>query len=354
MQLYFILVIHQKLRAKAPAEPLFESVLPVSVIICARNEDANLQANLPLVLEQRYDDFEVVVVNDCSSDESEMTLKAFTERYPQLRVVTIDEHKRYKHGKKFAVTLGIKAARYDHLLFTDADCKPASPNWIALMASKFRHGESIVLGYSPYMAEGGFLNRLIRFETWYTAMNYLSFSLAGNPYMGVGRNLAYTKSLFFKGKGFASHMHIQSGDDDLFVNQHANGLNTVIEISPDAHTWSEPKHSFSALMRQKIRHQGAGGAYRREHKRILAAQAASGLLFYVSLACLIVLKAQWWVLLPVYAVRLLAQLWVYLPVFKKLRYSDLAWWLPLFDLIYYFYLFALTFISLFKKKIQWK
>ena len=355
IQLYYTLVIHQRLASFRPDENINPiNQLPVSVIICARNEYANLQKNLSYFLEQDYPNFEVVVVNDCSNDESDLLLKELSGRYPHLNVVTIAEHQRFKHGKKFAVTLGIKASKNEHLLFSDADCRPMSNTWISRMQANFQNNTQIVLGYSPYEKLAGFVNKLIRFETFFTALNYLSFALDGRAYMGVGRNLAYTKSLFFKGKGFASHMHVLSGDDDLFVNQNATKSNTVIEIHPDAQIYSEPKKNFSAYFRQKLRHQGAGKIYRKEHKRMLTLQAGSAILFYLTLLTLIFMEAQWWFLLALYLIRLISQVIVYFPIFKKLNYTDMIWWLPAFDFIYYFYTLALSVVTLFKKNIEWK
>ena len=355
IQLYYTLVIHQRL-ASFRINENFKSLvqLPVSVIICARNEYANLKKNLSYFLEQDYPDFEVVVVNDCSNDESDLFLRELSGQYSHLNVVTITEHERFKHGKKFAVTLGIKASKNEHLLFTDADCRPMANTWISRMQANFQNNKEIVLGYSPYERFTGFVNKLIRFETFFTALNYLSFALDGRPYMGVGRNLAYTKSLFFKGKGFASHMHVLSGDDDLFVNQNATKSNTVIEIHPDAQIYSEPKKSFSAYFRQKLRHQGAGKIYRKQHKTMLSLQAGSAILFYITLLALIIMQAQWWFLLSLYLIRLISQILVYFPIFKKLNYTDMIWWLPAFDFIYYFYTLALSVVTLFKKNIEWK
>ena len=355
IQLYYTLVIHQRLASFRINENVNSiTQLPVSVIICARNEYANLKKNLSYFLEQDYPDFEVVVVNDCSNDESDLLLRELSGQYSHLNVVTITEHQRFKHGKKFAVTLGIKASKNEHLLFTDADCRPLANTWISRMQANFQNNKEIVLGYSPYERFAGFVNKLIRFETFFTALNYLSFALDGRPYMGVGRNLAYTKSLFFKGKGFASHMHVLSGDDDLFVNQNATKSNTVIEIHPDAQIYSEPKKSFSAYFRQKLRHQGAGKIYRKEHKRMLSIQAGSAILFYITLILLIIMQAQWWFLLGIYLVRLISQVIVYFPIFKKLNYTDMIWWLPAFDFIYYFYTLTLSVVILFKKNIEWK
>lgn len=355
VQIYYLTVVYSHLsKFKVSDNENDSSARPISVIICARNEEKNLEANLPLILKQDYPDFEVVVVNDCSVDDSHMILRGFSSIYPHLKVVTLNEHERFKHGKKFALTLGIKAAKNEHLLFTDADCVPASTKWIQKMQSHFVGGKEIILGFSPYLKAGGLLNRIIRFETFITAITYFSYALIGKAYMGVGRNMAYTKSLFFRGKGFASHMHILSGDDDLFVNQNASAVNVAIELHPDSHVLSTPKSSFSSYFTQKIRHFGAGKAYKAEHKRMLYLLNASAMLFYVALIVLITLKAQWWMLLAFYSLRLLIQSLVFYPVLKKFDYKDLIWWIPLLDLIFNFYILVLSIISLFRKKVKWK
>ncbi|WP_411275669.1 glycosyltransferase [Daejeonella sp.] len=354
IQLYFTLVIHRKLGSYKIDQPKIVVDSPVSIIICARNEIENLKKNLGYFLNQFHSDFEVVVVNDCSNDGTDWYLRDLSAEHQNLKVVTISDHPRFKHGKKFAVTLGIKASKNENMIFSDADCRPSSNEWLSRMQSNFKDNTEIVLGYSPYERTGGLLNRIIRFETFFTALNYISFALAGIPYMGVGRNLAYKKALFFKGKGFASHMHIMSGDDDLFVNQNSTALNTSVEIHPEAHVWSEPKHTFGAYFSQKLRHQGAGKAYQPDHKKILGLQAGSGVLFYLLLFALIAIQAQWWLILSIYLIRVAVQLFVYVPCFRKLNCADLIWWMPILDFIYYFYLMFLSFVAVFKKRLEWK
>ena len=355
-QLYYFLFVHLKLRTYSIVhQEESKNLLPVSVIVCARNEEANLTEFLPFILEQDYPDFEVVVVNDCSSDDSEWVLKTFGEKYKHLSIVNIKEHVRYKHGKKFAVTLGIKAAKHEHLIFTDADCKPASNQWIKHMASKFDVGIEIVIGYSPYIKQKGVLNLLIRFEAFRTAMNYLAYSLKKKTYMGVGRNLAYTKSLFFKGKGFASHMHIQSGDDDLFVNQNATKDNTAICIHPDAHVWSVPNTRIRNYNRQKARHRIASKAYKSKHKRMLTTQILSAIVFYIALfTCFVLYPYYWQYILGAYLLRLLIQIVLYLPIMKKLKVVDILPFLPILDILYYFMAAINGFLALFKRQVKWK
>lgn len=354
LQLYYILVVFRRLAVFNSTNLDLKQNTPISVIICARNEVQNLKKNLPLILNQNYPNFELIVVDDCSNDGTEWFLRDLSLEHKNLKIVTINDHPRFKHGKKFALTLGIKAAKNENLIFTDADCYPASENWLSLMQRNFSDETEIVLGYSPYEVKGGFLNKLIRYETFITALNYLSYALKSIPYMGVGRNLAYKKSLFFRGKGFASHMHILSGDDDLFVNQNANKSNTKIEIHPDSQVWSEPKKTFSKYFTQKLRHQSAGKAYKSEHKRMLTFQILTAIFFYVSLISLVILNAPWWIIVAGFFTRFIAQVFVFTPILKKLKYFDLIWFLPLFDFIYYIYIILLSFISIFRKKVEWK
>src|SRR5690606_8416800 len=186
-------------------------------------------------------------------------------------------------------------------------------------------------------------------------MSYLSYALKGNAYMGVGRNLGYTKSPFFRGKGFAAHMHIPSGDDDLFVNQNATPHNTVICIDPEAHVWSEPKTTFSAYIRQKTRHAGASKAYRPSHRRMLSTQLLSALLFYVTaILSLILYPSYWFVIAGMYLVRFVVQLIIYMRAMKKLQVNGLIWWLPLLDVFYYGYICINGFFALYKKDVRWK
>jgi len=230
--------------------PVEKKKPPVSVIICARNEASNLKEHLPAVLQQDYPDYEVIVVNDCSEDDSDMVLSELKLTYPHLKISTIKKDPLFHHNKKLAQIIGIKAAKNELLLFTDADCEPSSERWISLMTSHMRNEKSIVLGYGGYRPERGLLNSYIRYDTMFIAMQYLGMAMRGRPYMGVGRNLAYRKSLFLQGTGFSSHYHIASGDDDLFVNANANAVNTAVETGACSHTRSVPARSFSELFAQ--------------------------------------------------------------------------------------------------------
>ncbi len=355
LQLYYLINIQKTFAVFKPVNNNLNVDLPLSVIICARNEANNLKKNLPLILQQSYENFEVIVVNDCSYDHSEDVLKEFCIKYPHLKVVKIEEHPRHKTGKKFAATMGIKASKNELLVFTDADCEPVSANWLKNMASHYHNSDTeIVLGYSPYVKQKGFLNKLIRYETYQTALNYFSFVLYNMPYMGVGRNMSYKKALFFKGKGFAAHMHIPSGDDDLFVNQNATATNTSIEINEASHMLSEPKLSWKSYYIQKMRHLGAGKLYKKAHKIHLTSQGLSAIGFYTFLIVLLLLKIEVIFVLSIYLLRFIAQLYIYYPSMIKLKSKELIWSFIILDPIYYLFLCLLNVAGLFKKKIIWK
>lgn len=356
LQLYYILFVYGKL-AFYTVQSFRENSpkLPVSIIICAHNEEANLKEFLPSILGQDYPEFEVIVVDDCSDDGTNWVLKAFAEAHPKrLKIVEIKEHIRLKHTKKFAVTMGIKAAQYERLLLTDADCLPNSPYWLAEMAGAFANDKEIVLGYSPYFKHKGLLNKLIRFETSHTAMSYLTYALKGDAYMGVGRNLAYTKSLFYQGKGFVKHMHIKSGDDDLFVNQNTTKTNTVIAIAPEAQVYSNPKESWRSYYKQKARHSGASTLYKGRHKSMLGTQLISAMLFYLCMIlCVIVEPSLWYIPLTAYLLRLISQFFIFHRIYHKLAVHDLIWWLPLLDVLYYFYICINGLFNRGKKQTSW-
>ncbi len=327
---------------------------PVSVIICAKNEEIRLRKYLNAILEQAYHDFEVIVVNDCSWDETGEFLDQIAPQYPRLKIVTLKEQEKYRHGKKFALTLGIKAAKHETLLLTDADCIPAGKNWVSLMQQHLGKGKEIVLGYGAYTKEKTFLNKLIRFDTFLTAMQYLSYALGGNPYMGVGRNLAYTKSLFFRNKGFATHNHILSGDDDLFVNENSTPTNTAVELDPESFTYSEPKHSFGEWLKQKKRHLMTANYYKPGHKAGLFFYGFSLFLFYSLLIALLILRFKWRILVSLYGAILILKAPIVFKTAQKLKEKDLFWFFPILDLFQTYLQPVFYTANLFSKNKTWK
>lgn len=326
----------------------------VSVIICARNESETLLENIPLFLAQKYPEFELVVVDDCSLDDTENVLRAFAGRHANFKAVYLKENQWYWGGKKFALTMGIKAAKHDTVLLTDADCKPRNNQWIENMMIPFEKGASIVLGYGAYQKRSGFLNQLIRFDAFHIALQYMSFALASVPYMGVGRNLAYHKELFFRNKGFASHQHIPSGDDDLFIRDVATKTNTSIQPDADGHTLSVPENNFSSWMQQKKRHITTGNHYKFRHQLLLALFFLSRFTLFLLFPALLIFNyhPEW--VGGLVAFRIIVQYAVLYPCMKKLSETDLWLFSPFLELVLLaiYPIFAVS--NLFTPKNKWR
>lgn len=256
----------------------------VSVIVCARNEAANLRPYLQSLLEQDYPLYEVIVVNDGSQDATQEVLDEYACRYPHLKLTFVPVEARIISSKKLALTLAVKAAKYDILLLTDADCRPESANWIKVMSEPFCQKDiEVVLGYSPYFSEHWWINDIIRYDTLFNGLHYLGRALMGHPYMGVGRNLAYRKSAFLKVHGFAGQLGFRSGDDDLLVNRLATGKNTAVVLSRDSLIWSVPETGLKNWLQQKRRHLSVAPSYRLGTRLSLAVEPLTRGLFYLAL-----------------------------------------------------------------------
>lgn len=262
----------------------------VSVILCAHNERENLSNYLQSLLTQDYPTYEVIVVDDGSEDDTRAIVERYMVRDPRLHMTFVPYGARVGSTKKLALTLAAKAAQYDYLLLTDADCVPESNQWIRQMMKGFQPGIDIVLGFGPYFAEEGHINRLVRFDTLFNGLHYLGAAICKHPYMGVGRNLAYRKSLFFESGGFTHMMMNKSGDDDLFINHVATKTNTAVAVNPKAYTWSLTKHTFKEWWQQKRRHLSVSPNYKPVTKFRLTLEPLTRGLFYAAVLGIIIFQ----------------------------------------------------------------
>lgn len=313
----------------------------VSVIICARNEERNLAHNLPFILQQDYPQFEVVVVNDRSTDGTEKLLRKLAEQHPQLKLVTNHGEQDYI-GKKKALTLGINSAEHEHLLLTDADCIPVGPNWIRSMVGQFPE-KGIILGFGGIKKESSFINKIVRWETLQTLMEFGSFALAKMPYMGVGRNLAYKRRLFKNSSGFESHIGLPSGDDDLFVSENGEYNNVVLRLNQDSFTFSKGPESLARWWRQKRRHVSTSSFYRFWPKVLLTMNGLAQLFFYVGLPAFIYFIDEMPWLYYVLMVKLLLQFITLAPNAYRMKCPEVLVLFPLWDFIS---VFLLTLVQL--------
>jgi len=353
VQLFYYGWFFRRLAFYTPREKEHSQQHPVSVIICARDEAARLVSHLPGALVQTYPStHEVIVVNHNSQDDTRFLLDEFKKTFKGLHIVNLEHEAIGIPGKKYPLSMGIKEARYEIVLLTDADCVPASEHWMHKMQDGYHNGIEVVLGYSPYKKGPGILNKIIRFDTFHTALQYLSYALAGMPYMGVGRNLSYKKDVFFRNKGFSAINHVPGGDDDLFINKVATKENTAIVIDPDTFTLSEPKKSFSDWFRQKARHYTTAKYYKTQHKLLLGLYSFSHVLFYPLL--IVSLFFDWRLALSLFGIRLVVQGYIFQKTMQRLGEDDLFpwWWLLDIWMFLYYIIFS---TALWKKpRKAWK
>ncbi|QDH79301.1 glycosyltransferase [Echinicola soli] len=330
----------------------------VSIVIAAHNEVHNLRKLIPLLFEQNYPAFEVLIINDRSYDDTRLLLEQMMKEYPMLRTVTIEYTPEHVTAKKYALTLGIKVAKYDILLLTDADCLPVSENWIRRMTHPIRNAEkTFSLGYGGYDRAKGFLNALIQYETWFTAIQYFSFALWNAPYMGVGRNLAYRRKYFMDQKAFKNLWQILGGDDDLYVNRHAKKNNTAVVIHPEGITRSIPKKTFKEYYIQKTRHYQAGKYYKATDKAKIGLYAISHLFFWATSIVLISITQKWEpivVIVSIILTRALLQFSTFNRAIKKIEGQKKVLWTMFFDLMYLSYFWIIGAKGYLSKTVRWK
>ncbi|SHM55223.1 Glycosyltransferase, catalytic subunit of cellulose synthase and poly-beta-1,6-N-acetylglucosamine synthase [Cyclobacterium lianum] len=330
----------------------------VSIVVAAKNEAAHLKDLIPMLMQQQYPKFEVVLVNDRSDDESDALLRSFSLQYSNFRTVNIRYTPAHLSPKKYALTLGIKVSEHPIVLLTDADCRPVSPQWIRRMSAPIRNdGKIFALGHGSYLALPGLLNRIIQFETLLTALYYFSFGYWKSPFMGVGRNLCYRKDFFMEKKAFKALWHIEGGDDDLFVNQHATAANAAVVVHPESITISEPKTSFRDYFTQKKRHFHAGKYYRYRDKLKIGLYSLSHLVFWLAAIGIVLTAGSGEPIALVMGFvfsRATIQYFIIHEAKKKLEGKGKMVWTMFFDVMYMVYFWVLGTLGYLSKTVRWK
>jgi glycosyltransferase involved in cell wall biosynthesis len=329
--------------------------VPISVIVCAKNEAENVKKFFPLLISQNYSDYEIVLIDDASSDETLELFEEYEKQHSNVKLVKVQNNEAFWGNKKFALTLGIKAATKDYLVFIDADCYPNSKDWLQQITAQFTMKKTIVLGYGAYdKIKNSFLNKIIRYETLLTAVQYFSWAKIGKPYMGVGRNLAYKKSVFFDNRGFMDHMQVRSGDDDLFINQAADEENTSIIFTEDSFTYSTPRTYYKDWFNQKRRHVTTAKLYKPFDKFQLRLYFLSQVVFFVLSLILLAFQFQWKLVLAIIVVRYTFS-WISLGYGAvKLKEKDVMYWFPIIELVLVYTHINIAITNIFSKPTHWK
>lgn len=351
---FFIRVLRLPVKQTATKERL-----PVSIIICAKNEADNLRKNLPLILEQDYPDkngkplFEVIVVNDASTDATAQVLQEMELRYDHLwDIIIAADAQRNLKGKKFALSKGVALAKHKQLVLTDADCAPASKHWLEQMVAPLATGKAIVAGYGGYIKTGSLLNAFIRWETMHSFLQYSSYALAGKPYMAVGRNLACTKDALLKVQNSPVWNALPSGDDDLLVSISGDEKNVAVVCDSSAFTYSDAKSNLKEWIAQKQRHLSTGKYYKSDIKLLLGGYGASHATMWLSFFVLLFMPCTtmvWATMGGRCAIYWL--LWIITS--NKLNEKKLFYFFPFFDIGWMIYNFAFLPYITWKNKQHW-
>jgi len=354
LQMVYYLVIYGKF-AFAKPQDITTKKLPVSVIVCAKNDSENVKRLIPLLAAQNYPDFELVLIDNASSDDTLDVFEEFEQQYPNIRLVKVENNEAFWGNKKYALTLGIKAAKKEYLLFIDANCVPNSPEWIAHMASQFTMSKTIILGYAAYeKKKNSFLNKIIRYDGMLNATQYFAWARAGRPFNGNGRNLAYKKEEFFKVNGYINHMKMHMGEDSLFINEVATPKNTAICYTPESFTYRESKKSFKGWIKEKRKKTYTASFFRSFDQLQIKAFYVSQLSFIVLAIVLAALQFNWMFLVPVIVLRYIISWVTMAQSAKRLQEKDAVYWYPVIEIILIFTQLYVNCTNLFSKQAHWK
>lgn len=312
----------------------------LSIVVCFKNEEETVDNLLPILLSQEADD--IVLVDDFSTDNTYEKLTIYKSERVQLIRTSSD-----RPGKKQAANDGIRAAKNNRILFTDADCVPNSSDWAQKMNAI---SKPIVLGYSPNKKTTGLVNLFARFETYMTGVQYLSYALSGIPYMGVGRNMLIDKSLRESKIQKIKGQHLASGDDDLTINAIASKYNTGVCIDPESLVYTDSPSTVRSFIIQKTRHISTSVHYKLIHQLLLGAFSASQILFYLIIFLGGILGTiPFKICLIAYIIKQVVQIAVHRQLIKKMNESIGIHQLLLLDLLLFFYYLVMPFILLIHK-----
>lgn len=347
---YGKLIFNKKKKQTEDTGSQTEALPPVSVVIAAKNEEYHLKDKLVFFLEQDYPEFEVIVVNDASTDECEYVLKAFSKLYPCLKVVNIVENVNKFRGRKFPISLGIKSAKYDHIVLAGADCVPSGFEWLKNLARNFSEKKEVVLGFCTYTKQKGLFKFLLQYDNLTTAMNYMGLALSGHPYRGDGRNIAFKKDLFFKVGGFTKHYNLPLGEDDIFIRNVSTASNTTVSLTPESFLSSDAKRTYKEWKRQKIDRLSTYKYYKPSIKFLLSIPNITTLLFYAFVITLLLLSLPFEYVILAIVIKFVLQILIYFKSCKRLGIKRVFIFAPLIELYFLLLNAELRLLSLFRKK----
>ena len=241
----------------------------ISIIIAAKNEAHNIPSLAASIKGLNYctNNFEVILVDDESSDDTFQTAIELTKELGNFRIIKV--HDKTLPAKKGALTFGISHAENFLILITDADCL-IPKEWLKIYSSKFDEGYDFIFGPAPFTEGDSFANKAARFENLRSSILVFAAAKLNIPYSAAARNFGFRKSAFDAIKGFSNTTETLSGDDDLLLREavkHKMKIGTI--LNEDAFVFSSTKKSLGEYLTQRARHTKTSLYYLKRHQFIL-------------------------------------------------------------------------------------
>ncbi len=231
VQLFYLILIAKFIFGKRKRTGS-ENQPSVSIIVTSRNYLSHLEDLIPALLEQDYPDFEVVVVDDCSSDGTEWYLKELKMRYANLKTTQIIQETDFPNA--LAITVGIRAASKEWLIFLTPLCRVSGSDWLKSYAQQFTPKKDAIVGYVNYSKAKGSSKRTFRYENFYSFLLFGTARALGLQMPISENNMAYRRETFLQMKGFAAVLDSPFSENELFLNKIAGRKNSAFQFNPSS------------------------------------------------------------------------------------------------------------------------
>lgn len=329
----------------------------ISVLCCFKNNLEDAKKLIPLLLNQKNVAFELVLIDNNSTDDDASInyFEQIEKENANVKLVKVENNEAFWGNKKYALTLGIKAASHEKIAFIEPNYEPASENWLTLLNNTITPEKQIVLGYTAIKKKKNNLkNKIIRFENLLYHMQMFGYVQRKKPTFASNTNLAYTKKTYFDNQGFMNHMKIRLGEADLFVNEAGTKTNTTYTIDAEARVIRKNYKKYSTWLNEIRRRNYTTRFYSKFEQLILNVFLLNKILFYTLLTVLLILQTN---LILVGSAALLSVLVSGVTIgyaTNKLKEKDLLYWFPFLEIIIVFISLKIKFKNAFIQQDYWK
>lgn len=326
---------------------------PISVILYVKNSELYLEKNIDYFINQKYPKFEILLVNNASSDNTDIILEKLSEKHKSLRIINVENNESFWGNKKYTYTLAIKAAKYEHLIFSEIDCKPVSENWIHEINKSFSSKKTIILGYKRLLKTSSLFNLIIRFDNLLESIKSFSFTKINSPYSADSRNYAFTKKDFYRVNGFINHIKIKNGKEDLFVKDAKQKYNSAYTLSDESFVESSKSLSFKEWFLNKKNSNLLKRHYSFKNQFLLNAFSFSKVFLYF-LTIILLLIHDWKIILIIFSSYIIFQSVITFIINRKFKETSIFYLSPILDFLLVLFQISIFISNLISKPPNWR